>query len=102
MVAFIDDFCADGLLVVRGAVAPEVVRACRNAIENELRALSVDTHDPATWTEPVVRIPCPDGPAFVAAGTSPALWRMYDALLEPGRWVQRQGVGGTIPVRFPS
>jgi phytanoyl-CoA dioxygenase PhyH len=102
MVAFIDDFCADGFLVVRGAVAPDVVRACRNVIENELRALSVDTHDPATWTEPVVRVPCPDGPAFTAAGTSPALWRMYDALLGPGRWVQRQGVGGTIPVRFPS
>jgi hypothetical protein len=101
-VTFIDDFCANGFLVVRGAVAPDVVRACRNEIENELRALSVDTHDPSTWTEPVVRIPCPDSPAFAAAGTSPALWRMYDALLGPGRWVQRHGVGGTIPVRFPS
>ena len=99
---FIDDFCADGFLVLRGAVAPDVVGACRNAIEDELRALSVDTHDPATWIEPVVRIPCPDGPAFAAAGTSPALWRMYDALLGPDRWVQREGVGGTIPVRFPS
>src|SRR5437773_3139901 len=102
MEAFINDFVADGFFVVRGAVVPDVVRACRNAIENDLRALSVDTHDPATWTEPVVRIPCPDGPAFAAAGTSPALWRMYDALLGTGRWVQRQGVGGTIPVRFPS
>src|SRR2546426_10332823 len=100
--AFINDFVANGFLVERGAVAPDLVRACRNAIENELRVLSVDTHDPATWTEPVVRIPCPDGPAFAAAGTSPALWRMYDALLGPRRWVQRQGVGGTIPVRFPS
>ena len=102
MEAFINDFVADGFLVVRGAVAPDVVRACRNMIENELLALSVDTNDPSTWTSPVVRIPCPDGPAFAAAGTSPALWRMYDALLGPGRWVQRQGVGGTIPVRFPS
>ncbi len=81
MAAVIDDFCADGFLVVRGAVAPDVVRACVNVIENELRARSVDPHDPATWTEPVVRFPCPDGPAFAAAGTSPALWRMYDALL---------------------
>ena len=27
---------------------------------------------------------------------------MYDALLGSGRWVPRQGVGGTLPVRFPS
>ncbi|HET6974707.1 MAG TPA: phytanoyl-CoA dioxygenase family protein [Pyrinomonadaceae bacterium] len=98
----INNFVADGFLVVRGAVAPEVVRECRSVIENELRALSVDTNDPTTWTSPVVRIPCPDSPAFTAAGTSPELWRMYDALLGPGSWVQRQGVGGTIPVRFPS
>lgn len=100
--AFIDDFVADGFLVVRGAVAPDIVRECRNVIEDELRALGVDTHDPKTWTNPVVRINCPDTPAFTAAGTSPALWRMYDALLGPDSWVQRRGVGGTIPVRFPS
>jgi hypothetical protein len=102
MSTLIDDFCEEGFLVVRGAVAPDIVRACRNVIEAELRALSVDAHDPATWTEPIVRIPCPEVPAFAAAGTSPALWKMYDALLGPGCWVQRQGVGGTIPVRFPS
>lgn len=98
----IDDFVADGFLVVRNAVAPDVVRACREVIETKLRALSVDTDDPGTWSDPVVRIPCPDAPAFTAAGTSPALWRVYDALLGVNRWVQRQGVGGTIPVRFPS
>lgn len=98
----INDFIADGFLIVRGAVAPNVVRECRAVIANELRSLSVDTDDHSTWTHAVVRIPCPEGPAFAAAGTSRALWRMYDALLGPGRWVQRQGVGGTIPVRFPS
>ena len=102
MSTLIDDFCTDGFLVVRGAVAPDVVRECHDVIDNELRARSVDPHDPATWIEPVVRFPCPEGPAFTAAGTSPALWRVYDALLGPGRWVQREGVGGTLPVRFPS
>jgi hypothetical protein len=33
---------------------------------------------------------------------SPALAEVYNALLGPGRWVQRAGVGGTLPVRFPS
>ena len=67
-----------------------------------MRPLGVDLDDPTTWTKPVVRIPCPEEPSFAAAGTSPALWQMYDVLLGPGRWIPRQGVGGTIPVRFPS
>jgi Phytanoyl-CoA dioxygenase (PhyH) len=92
----------DGFLAVRDAVAPETVRACVDVIENELRARAVDPRDPRTWTQPVVRLPCPEGPAFAAAGTSPALRAMYDALLGAEGWIPRAGVGGTIPVRFPS
>jgi hypothetical protein len=102
MILSTDDFVSNGFLVLRGAVAPDAVRACVNVIESELTAQGVDTRDPATWSQPVVRIPCPEGAAFAAAGTSPALWEAYDGLLGPGRWVQRRGVGGTLPVRFPS
>jgi hypothetical protein len=98
----VDEFAEHGFLAVRGAVAPDVVRSCVEAIAGVLRADGVDLDDPATWTRPVVRIPCPDGPAFAAAGTSPALSHRYDALLGAGRWVPRAGVGGTVPVRFPS
>ena len=101
MTASIDEFCADGFLVVRSAVAPDTVRACVDVIENELRARVVDPRDPKTWTQPVVRLPCPEGPAFATAGMSPALREMYDALLGPGRWIEREGVGGTVPIRFP-
>jgi len=87
--------------VVRNAVAPDIVKACVGVIEEELRAQAVDLHD-STTTKPVVRIPCPEGPDFAAAGTSPALQQVYDALLGPGRWIPRAGVGGTIAVRFPS
>jgi Phytanoyl-CoA dioxygenase (PhyH) len=59
-------------------------------------------HDPSTWTVPVVRIDCPEGGPFTAAGTSPLAWEACDQLLGPGRWWRRPGVGGTIPVRFPS
>jgi hypothetical protein len=99
------NFSTDGFLVVRSAVAPDIVRACVEAIEEELRARGVDPRDPATWIAPVVRFPCPEGPAFpafTAAGTSPALHEVYDALLGPDRWIRRKGVGGSIPVRFPS
>jgi hypothetical protein len=99
---FEDRFCGDGFLVVRRAVAPDVVRACVDAIENELRTRGVGPSDPRTWSEPVVRLPCPEGPAFAAAGTSPPLRRIYDALLGAGRWIEREGVGGTVPVRFPT
>lgn len=51
----IDELCANGFSVLRGAVAPEVVRACVHAIEGELRARNVEPRDPSTWTEPVVR-----------------------------------------------
>ncbi len=102
MAAIIDDFCADGYLVVRRAVETDIVRRCVDVIEAELRTRAVDPRDPTTWTEPVVRFACPEGPAFAAAGTSPALGAMYDALLGAGRWARRQGVGGTLPIRFPS
>jgi len=102
MTASLERFCADGFVVVRDAIMPDVVRACVDAIEGELRARAVDPRDPATWTAPVVRFPCPEGPAFTAAGASAPLREIYDALLGPGRWIPPDGVGGTVPVRFPS
>src|SRR5262249_51648480 len=98
----VDNFLAGGFLAVGGAVAPEIVRECVASIEDRLRARGVNPRDPCTWTKPVVRFPCPEGPAFAAAGTSPALCKAYDQLLGLDRWIRRQGVGGTIPVRFPS
>jgi hypothetical protein len=97
-----ENFRSNGFVAVRGAVAPDVIRACVDVIADRLRARSVDLGDRATWTAPVVRIDCPEGPAFAAAGASPQLAAAYDTLLGPERWVPRDGVGGTIPVRFPS
>jgi hypothetical protein len=98
----IDRFCEDGFVAVRDAVPAPVVQDCVVAIEKELRARGVDPRDATTWSAPVVRMSCPDGPAFAAAGMSPALHEVYDALLGAGRWIPRDGVGGTVPVRFPS
>ena len=102
MSVFIADFCEKGFVVVRNAVPLPVVRECVDVIEQELRARAVDLRDAGTWTAPVVRVNCPEGPAFAAAGTSPALREVYDVLLGPGGWIPRDGVGGTVPVRFPS
>jgi hypothetical protein len=95
MPARTDAFSSDGFVVLRDAIAPDVIRSCVEAIEDELRRHAVDPRDRTTWTEPVVRLACPEGPAFAEAGTSPALRAAYDELLGPGRWIRREGVGGT-------
>jgi hypothetical protein len=98
----IDAFIEDGFVAVRGAVPAGVLRACQEEIWSALAARGVLRDDPATWRDPVVRIPCPESPAFAAAGTRPVLWEAFDQLIGEGRWWRRQGVGGAIPVRFPS
>jgi len=102
MTTAVDNFIANGFIAVQGAVSPEIVRACVQSLENELSARGVDPRDPITWKKPVVRFACPEGPEFAAAGTSPALCEVYDQLLGPDRWIRREGIGGTVPVRFPS
>ena len=95
-------FLADGYVAVRGAVPAPVTGACQDMIWADLERQGVRRDDPATWTAPVVRIPCPEGGPFAAAGTTPVLQEACDQLIGPGRWWRREGVGGTIPVRFPS
>jgi Phytanoyl-CoA dioxygenase (PhyH) len=100
--AEVESFVADGYVPVRAAVPPDTVRACQELIWAELGRHGVTAQDPASWTEPVVRIACPEGGPFTDAGTRPVLWEAYDQLIGPGRWWRRPGVGGTIPVRFPN
>ena len=97
----VESFVADGYVAIRGAVDADVVRGCQEMIWSELGWHGV-TEDQSTWTAPVVRIACPEGGPFAQAGTGPSLWEAFDQLIGAGRWWRRQGVGGTIPVRFPS
>jgi hypothetical protein len=100
--AEIDAFAADGYVAVRGAVPADVLRPCQDEIWSALGEHGVRRDDPSTWREPVVRIPCPETEAFAAAGSQPVLWEAFDQLIGDGRWWRRRGVGGSIPVRFPS
>lgn len=101
-------FIADGYVAVRGAVPGDIVAACQEAIwcdlerRCDLEKQGVRRDDPGTWTRPVVRIACPQGGPFAAAGTRPVLWEAYDQLIGEGRWSRWEGTGGTIPARFPS
>ncbi len=98
----IDEFRENGFIRVAQAFDKATKDACLESIEAELRSQSINVANPETWTKPVIRFVCPEGPAFAIAGTSPRLWALYDALLGNGNWIKRQGVGGTVPVRFPS
>lgn len=98
----VERFITDGYAVVRHAFPPEVAAACRDIIWETLEVRGVRRDDRDTWTEPSVRILCPAAEPFVAAAASPVLAAAYDELIGPGRWMPRKGVGGDVPVRFPS
>jgi len=92
-------FVRDGYITVRGAFDDAAARACRGMIWDVLRERGIFPEDRATWAPPLVRVNCPEGEPFAAAGTSPRLHAAYDELLGAGRWTRRAGVGGTVPVR---
>jgi len=100
--AEVEQFLHEGYVVVRGAVPADVVSACQDVLWTDLATRGIRRGNRSTWTRPVVRLNCPEGGPFVAAGTARVLWDAYDQLLGEGTWEKRQGVGGTIPVRFPS
>ena len=101
--AEINAFIADGFVAIRQAVPAGIIKSCQDEIWAVIEAKhEVRRDDPATWRDPVVRISCPQSEAFAAAGTQPALWEAFDQLIGEGRWWRRQGVGGSVPARFPS
>ena len=100
--ADIERFLNDGVLPLRRAFPRSIADACCGVLWNELAMRGCDRNVPATWREPVVRLNCPGGGPFAQAGASAILWDAYDSLLGPGRWRRWEGVGGTVPVRFPS
>jgi hypothetical protein len=103
--AEIATFMRDGFVPVRGAVPRPVVDACVNVIWEELEAQGIARDNAGSWSSPVVRINSRDegdrGRPLVEAGTASLLWEAYDQLIGPDKWWKREGMGGTIPVRFP-
>ncbi|WP_461039393.1 phytanoyl-CoA dioxygenase family protein [Spirosoma harenae] len=94
----IQQFIQDGFVRVDNAFS----QATADAVVNSLWAdLPFDRHDPATWTEPVVRLGMYAQPAFIESVNSPELHRIFDQLIGEGNWIPCRNVG-TFPVRFPS
>jgi Phytanoyl-CoA dioxygenase (PhyH) len=98
----ISAFMTDGYVTIRGAIPVEVAGACRDVVWSELEQRGIRRNDRSTWTAPVVRVSCPGGGPFIDAGAAPLVREARDQLLGPGRWMRHDGIGGTVPVRFPS
>lgn len=97
--AEIERFVADGFLALRGAFPADLAAAAVDALWTLLP--DIDRGDPATWTQPVVRIPGSGHAPVVAAINTGRLTGAIDDLVGVGRWERRHGYG-TFPVRFPS
>lgn len=93
----IETFVRDGFAHLPAAFDPVLAATCRDLLWART-GLAPD--DPSTWTAPVVRIEgMADGP-FTASANTPALHAAFDALVGPGAWRPRRGMG-TFPIRFP-
>jgi len=94
----IEQFVRDGFVRVDHAFPQEVAE---DALAILWRDTGCDLHDPATWTQPVIRLGDYAQAPFRAAVNTARLHRAFDQLVGAGRWLPR-GSLGTFPVRFPS
>lgn len=91
-------FIADGFVRIDEAFPRHLADAAREIL---WKATGCSPIDPATWTQPVIRLGMFTAPPFVEAANTPRLHEAYDELVGPGRW-RRPASMGTFPVRFPS
>ncbi|MGV3556839.1 phytanoyl-CoA dioxygenase family protein [Larkinella arboricola] len=94
----IEQFIRDGFVRIDHAFSSEIARAVRTILWREIDA---DPANPATWTQPVVRLGMYSQEPFVQAANTDVLHRAFDQLVGPGRWLPCRSMG-TFPVRFPS
>src|SRR4051812_17315780 len=96
--AQIEQFITDGFVRIDGAFSRTLANEARAIL---WRATRCSPDDPATWTQPVIRLGMFTQAPFVEAANTPRLHAAFDQLVGPGRW-RRPAAMGTFPVRFPS
>ncbi|QHC23073.1 phytanoyl-CoA dioxygenase family protein [Streptomyces sp. GS7] len=93
----IEQFVTNGFVRLPEAFPRSLANECRAFLWRET---GLDPDDPASWTEPVVRLEGYANEPFQRAATTERLHGAFDQLVGPGRWVPRVGLG-TFPIRFP-
>lgn len=93
----VERFVSDGFVRLPGAFPRELAAECRAFLWRETGA---DPDDPATWTQPVVRLAGYGHEPFRRAARTDRLHGAFDQLVGVGRWLPRKGLG-SFPIRFP-
>ena len=93
----INKFILDGFIKIEEAFPIEIADECRTIL---WKATGCDPGNPATWTQPVIRIGELDYEPFRKAANTPVLHRAFDQLAGPGNWLPRETMG-SFPIRFP-
>jgi len=94
----IEQFITDGFVRIDHAF-PRVNADAARAIL--WKATGCDADDPATWTQPVIRLGMFTQAPFIDAANTPQLCAAFDQLVGRRRWHRPEAMG-TFPVRFPS
>lgn len=94
----IEQFIHDGYVRVDNAFSIEDAQAARAIL---WRDLPCRPDDPATWTQPVIRLGMYAQEPFIRVANTDVLHQAFDQLVGEGRWIPCRSMG-TFPVRFPS
>jgi len=96
--AQIERFIVDGFLRVDNAFSTELAEECRAIL---WKATGCDPHNPATWTQPVIRTGEIRLDVFKGVANTPILHNAFDQLAGKGNWVPRESLGSFV-IRFPN
>lgn len=94
----IDDFINNGFIKIDNAFSTEIAKDCVSLLWKETNC---NPDNPATWTQPVVRVGELGYEPFVKAANTPILHSAFDQLVGKGNWIPRKTMG-SFPIRFPS
>jgi hypothetical protein len=96
--AQINHFIQNGFVKIDNAFPTEIAEECRAIL---WKATQCDPDNPATWTQPVIRIGELGLEPFQKAANTDTLHRAYDQLVGKDNWWPRTTLG-SFPIRFPS
>lgn len=94
----VERFIHEGFIRIDNAFSPELAREARAILWKDT---GCNPDDPATWTQPVVRLGMYTQEPFVQAANTDVLHRAFNRLAGEGRWLPCRSMG-SFPVRFPS
>jgi hypothetical protein len=94
----IEQFITNGFLRIDNAFSSQIAE---EALAILWKDIPFDRTNPASWTEPVIRLGMYPQEPFVASVNTPKLQAAYNQLVGAERWIPCRSVG-TFPVRFPN